>query len=419
LVDFCDMQFPSGFLWGASTASHQVEGGNLWNDWWECEQDGRLPCRSEEACRHYELYASDFDLARGLGHNAHRLSIEWSRIEPVAGEWNEAALQHYADVIEALRSRGIEPVVTLHHFSNPAWFARNGGWTRSDAVSLFARYVERVAARLCGSVRWWLTINEPTVYAKQVFVLGNWPPCRRHGWWRTLLGLRNLCRAHTAAFDILHRHRADALVGFAHSAPYVVPCNPQRRRDRAAAWLRDLALNRLVFLLLGRRPRRVLDYLGVNYYTRQVVRTDLRGGSWLFGTECREPHHETPRSFNLLGWEIFPAGLTGILRRLARHGVPLLVTENGIATLDEAQRTAFLLGHVRALGAALEQGIDVRGYLYWTLYDNFEWREGYAAHFGLAAVDRATQARSPRPAAAAYAAICRANALPRADVTPR
>jgi beta-glucosidase len=170
--------FPVGFLWGAASASHQVEGGNRWNDWWELEESGRLPHRSGDACRHYELYESDFDLARSLGHNAHRMSLEWSRIEPTDGQWNEAALEHYRRVIAAARARGIEPCVTLHHFTSPAWFAREGGWERGDSVARFARYVEYVAARVGRDVRYWLTINEPTVLVKRAYLGGSWPPCR-------------------------------------------------------------------------------------------------------------------------------------------------------------------------------------------------------------------------------------------------
>jgi beta-glucosidase len=405
------MQFPGGFLWGAATASHQVEGNNRWNDWWEAEQNGRLSQPSGDACRHFEMYDADFDLAQSFGHNAHRFSIEWSRIEPVEGQWNDDALQHYADVIDALRRRQIEPVVTLHHFTNPAWLSHLGGWDNAISISRFERYVEFVASRLGSRVRYWLTINEPTVYVKRVFVVGDWPPFQGPSWHRAYHGLRNLCRAHVAAYRVLHRYRPDAMVGFAHSAPYIVPCDPTRRRDRWAAGMRDLALNGLLFRLLGRSPRRVLDFLGVNYYTRQVVRSGSRGAGLIFGTECRESHHDQPRNFNSLGWEIYPPGLTGILRRFSRYGVPLIVTENGISTLDEKLREDFLVDHVRALSAALQEGIDVRGHLYWTLYDNFEWKEGFNAHFGLAAVDRATQQRLPRPAAERFASICRANRI--------
>jgi beta-glucosidase len=167
-------------------------------------------------------------------------------------------------------------------------------------------------------------------------------------------------------------------------------------------------LNRLCFRLLGHPPQRALDFIGVNYYARQIVRSGGKGMGLLLGTDCTEPHHSSARNFSSLGWEIYPEGLTGVLQRLSRYGVPLIVTENGLATTDEEQRVDFVRSHVRALSSALEAGVDVRGYLYWTLFDNFEWAEGYTAHFGLAAVDPQSQQRKPRPAAHILASICRA-----------
>lgn len=406
------MHFPDGFLWGAATAAHQVEGNNSDNDWWECEQDGRLPHRSGAACEHYDRYGADFDLARSLGHNAHRLSLEWSRIEPRPGAWQQPAIDHYREVIAAARARGLEPIVTLHHFSNPAWFTAAGGWTRHDAPALFARYVERVAAALGNSVRYWLTLNEPTVYLKRVCVNGDWPPCRRHTLAECWRVLRNMARAHRAAYALLHAGAPDCQVSFAHSAPWVEPCDRSRWRDRLAAYARDFVLNRLFFRLLGRRPELVLDFIALNYYTRQVVTTHGTPLRKLFGDECRDQHHHgAARRFNSLGWEISPDSLRAVLLRFSRYGRPLLVTENGIATHDESERSEYLRTHLQALARSLHQGIDVRGYLYWTLYDNFEWREGFQAQFGLCSNDLATQQRTPRPAALLYADICRRNAI--------
>lgn len=403
-------RFPPGFLWGAATASHQVEGDNRGNDWWAFEESGRLPHRSGAACEHYRRFREDFDLARSLGHNAHRLSIEWSRIEPRPGEFDAAALDHYTQVMMALRERGIEPIVTLHHFTNPQWFAARGGWARRDSVELFTRYVDRVLGVLGSHVRYWLTINEPTVYVLRSYIVGNWPPCTPNAWvdaWRVL---RNLCRAHTAAYPVIHRYRQDALVGFAHSAPYVTPQNPRRLADRIAARLRDFVLNELCFRLLGANPRRVLDFIGINYYVRQLIRWEPRGVGWLFGKE-RKADGAGLRRFSSLGWEMYPPGLGATLTRFAHYGVPLIVTENGIATGDEALREEFLVAHVRELARALQAGVDVRGYCYWTLMDNFEWSEGFTAQFGLASVDRKTQARTVRPAGERYARLCRENGI--------
>jgi beta-glucosidase len=409
--------FPDGFLWGAATSSHQVEGDNRWNDWWQFEQAGRLPYRSGDACRHYERYEQDFEMARGLGHNAHRFSIEWSRIEPRPGHWDHGALQHYVDVVRALRARGIEPIVTLHHFTNPAWLTELGGWLRKDTVARFADYAKRVAERLAGEVRYWISINEPTVYAKHAFVAGAWPPGMRGSWRQALAVMRNMARAHAAVHTIMHRHREDAMVGFAHSAPLIMACNPQRPLDRSAALMRDAALNHLPFLLLGRSPKRCLDFIGLNYYNRTVVRWAPRGQALLFGEDCVADHHGEPRRFSDMGWEIYPEGLRLTLERFAvAYGVPLMITENGIATGEDELRSWFLLRHLEALGDAIARGVPVLGYLYWSLIDNFEWAEGTAPRFGLAAVDFATQERRVRPFAERYAAVCATNQLqPAAD----
>jgi beta-glucosidase len=392
-----------------------VEGDNRWNDWWQHEQSGRLPHRSGAACRHYELFEQDFDLARRLGHNAHRLSIEWSRIEPREGERAEDALDHYRSVIQALRRRGLEPVVTLHHFTNPAWFSDGGGWLRPDAPRLFARHVEWVGRRLASEVRYWLTVNEPTVLIMQGYVNGAWPPFLRSAWRSATRACRNLARAHVAGYHALHRCRGDCRVGFAHSAPCVEPCNSRSRRDRIAAWLRDLILNRAFFAMISARPRwrrnAPLDFIGVNYYTRTVIRSGGWGPRGLLGHTCHLPHHADQGPLSSIGWEVYPNGLRAVLRRFSTFGLPLLITENGIATDDEELREAFLVEHLGQLAMALAEGIDVTGYLYWSLMDNFEWDHGMAPHFGLAAVDPISQERRPRPAAERLARICREHRL--------
>lgn len=402
--------FPVGFLWGAATASHQVEGGNRWNDWWVLEESGALPFRSGEACAHYQRYAEDFDLARELGHTAHRFSLEWSRIEPEPGRWDRMAIEHYRRVVAALRDRGMEPVVSLHHFTNPRWFADRGGWLRADAPALFTRYVERVAGALDG-VQWWLTVNEPTVYAKNGFVTGEWPPLVHGSWRRAAIVLARMASAHRSAYRALHRLRPGSRVGFAHSLPWIEPCNPERRLDRLAAWGRDLLLNRSFLGLIGGRRR--LDFLGINYYTRTVVRWAPGGLGSIAGRECLEPHHERGPVSDI-GWEVYPRGLGRVLERYARLGISLLVTENGIATTDEALRSRFLREHLVEMAGAVARGVPVVGYLHWTLMDNFEWSLGTRPRFGLLANDFATQTRTPRPAAREFARICRTHRLPEA-----
>jgi beta-glucosidase len=411
-ADSTPRSFPSGFLWGAATSSHQVEGNNRNSDWWEYEHAGRLPHVSGEACRHYELYEQDFDLARSWGHNAHRFSIEWSRIEPFEGKFNHDALEHYRAVIRALKGRGLEPVVTLHHFTNPAWFGHRGGWLRRDSVKFFARYVGYVVRHLGNDVRYWLTLNEPTVYVMQGYINGLWPPCLKNSRAKAVMVFRNLARAHVAAYRELHRVREDAMVGFAHNALLIVPCDVRRKRDRMAAKLRDMILNRAFFYLIGARCRSsrsrapYLDFIGVNYYTRSFVRSSGWELGVLLGRVCDISSHNHYGQMSDIGWEIYPSGLRIVLQRLSPYCVPLFVTENGVATNDETLRCDFIIQHLKALAEALENGIKVIGYLYWSLIDNYEWAMGSDPHFGLAAVNLATQERRARPCVDVFKRVC-------------
>lgn len=396
-------RFPSDFLWGAATSSHQVEGGNKWNDWWEYETKGRLPYASGDACRHYELYEKDFDLACAWGHNAHRFSIEWSRIEPSPGKWNYEAVEHYREVIRALKRRGLEPVITLHHFTNPAWFTRRGGWTRRDSVRLFARYVAYVVEQLGQQIKYWLTLNEPTVYVMQGYLNGVWPPCLKNSRIKAAVVFRNLARSHVVAYQKIHEFSRDAMVGFAHSAPLIIPCKSTRKRDRVTALIRDAILTRAFFFLIGargkssRRTKPCLDFIGINYYTRSIIRSVGWGAGALVGRTCDISSHNHNGPISDMGWEIYPAGLLAVLERFSCYGVPIFITENGIATSDESLRSNFIIEHLKVLAEALGNGIDVIGYFYWTLMDNYEWSAGTDPHFGLAAVDRTTQRRAPRP----------------------
>lgn len=407
--------FPEGFLWGVATSAHQVEGDNELNDWRQGELNGRLP-PSGSACGHWERFREDFDLTSSWHNKAHRFSVEWSRVEPEPGRWSEAALRHYSDVVDALRRRGMEPVLTLHHFTNPTWFVNMGGWLSRDAPALFGRYVARVVEHLGDRVRWWLTVNEPTVWAKHAFVVGDWPPFERGSWIRAGRAIRAMLRGHRVAYDVIHALAPDSQVGLAHSAPFIEPCDRGRARDRAVAWTRDFILNAAPFRMLGagaRSESAALDFIGINYYARTIVRHEWREAGPLFGVECTEDHHHGPRQWNEMGWEVHARGLLAVLRRFSSYGLPLLVTENGLATDDEERRSVVLAEHLSALAAAVEEGIDVRGYFYWTLVDNYEWALGMRPHFGLAALDPVTLDRLPRPTARLFSAVCQQNAVPK------
>lgn len=408
-------KFPDNFLWGAATASHQVEGNNRSNDWWSHEVADELPYKSGQACDHYSRYLEDFDLAKSLGHNAHRLSIEWSRIEPEEGQFDEAEISHYAEVVQSLNDRNLEPLVTLHHFTNPLWFAKRGGWLQKDAVRIFARYVDTISKRL-KNVRYWITVNEPTVYIKNGYGVGCWPPFQKNQFFKASKLMIRFAKAHLAAYETIHENQAHAHVGFAHSAPHIVPCDATSRSDRTVAGVRDFLLNDVLMLLVtsmarwaaGKRP---FDFVGLNYYTRTIVRYQRDGIRRLIGQECLDSHHADLGEDNELGWLVYPPGIYAVAKKFARYGVPIIITENGLATEDDSKRSDFILHHIEQLARAIKEGIDIRGYLHWTLMDNFEWAHGANAHFGLAAIDEITLKRTPRQSASVYASICQSNGI--------
>jgi beta-glucosidase len=423
-------QFPEHFLWGTATAAHQVEGGNHANDWWAWEQvPGHIKNgdSSDPACGHYERFAEDFDLLRSLNQNAHRFSLEWSRIEPAPGEFSSAALGHYRNVLQALRDRGMEPMVTLHHFTNPTWIAEAGGWDAPSTAEYYARFAARVTDELGDLANMWITINEPTVIAYQGYLRGEWPPGKRNLGAATRV-LLNLLRGHWMAYERIKSRHPELQLGLAHHLRVFDPARPFMPQDRAVAaafnrvfnetMLKSLRLGRLVFPLTraGRAsgPRQSQDFIGLNYYTRELVKFNHRYRAELFGQRMLPP--QALRSD--LNWELYPQGLYRTLRSLGREQLPIYVTENGIADGRDAHRPEYLLTHVSAMHRAIKAGSPVRGYFHWTCFDNFEWAEGYSAKFGLIACDPVTQERRPRPSARLYAEICRLNGLPASGEPP-
>jgi beta-glucosidase len=419
------LAFPQGFLWGTSTSAHQVEGGNENNDWSEWEgrpgaiNDGS---RSGAACGWWEGRAEeDLAVAAAEGQNAHRMSLEWSRLEPEPGRWDDAAFARYARLLDEMRRLGLRPMVTLQHVTLPKWLARRGSWTSWDAVDLFARYAAECARRLGGKVDWWVTLNEPAALAGAGYALTYWPP----GLGSSRMARRALAvmlEAHAAAVRALKQVSPVAQVGIVLSAPRLEPAGPSFL-DRAAAWAQDWAFTGatvhslrtgILQLPLSGRRRQVpglrgsVDFLGVNYYGRYAVRFDAGTPGLLFGKHVQEPTIRLGRC----DWgEIAPAGLTRQLLRLSQLGVPLYVTENGVPDPEDVLRPPFLVDHLAAVHDAITQGADVRGYFHWSLLDNFEWAEGWTPRFGLHALDRSTQKRTARRSAGIYAEICRANAV--------
>ncbi|MDD5138244.1 MAG: glycoside hydrolase family 1 protein [Candidatus Omnitrophica bacterium] len=403
------MKFPKDFLWGSALSAYQAEGDNKFSDWWSWEiETGKE--RSGRACRHYEFYEQDFELAGSLNHNAHRLSIEWGRIEPQEGNFSEEGLNHYLGVIASLKKRHIEPIVTLHHFTNPAWLSRRGGWEKKGSVDAYLRYCRFVVRALAGQVHYWVTINEPTVYVSHAYIFGVWPPQARSYLKAKIVG-DNLASAHIRAYRLIHDLYGELSlpgpsVGLAQYTQAFYPCT-QSLKDRLAAGLRDRWFN---FGFLDKLARHhALDFIGMNYYSRQVVELKKWGWSHWAMDVCEKNHH--PAMKNSLGWDIYPEGLSALLLKLKKYNLPVIITENGICTEDDRQRWEYIYRHLEHIHFAIEKGVPVVGYLYWSLLDNFEWDKGFSPKFGLIGIDYDTYERSVRESARKFAAVCKTGVL--------
>ncbi len=384
--------FPAGFVWGVATSAHQIEGQNLNNDWWAFEHDPASGCAevSGDACDSFHRFEEDIELVASLRLSAYRFSLEWSRIEPAEGEWSRAALEHYRRMCAACAERGVEPVVTFHHFTNPRWFAARGGWEAKDAPERFARFVERAAAHLGNDVAMACTINEPNVVAVLGYMRGIYPP-QVSDLARYDAVNRNLARAHRLAAEALRSAPGDFPVGLTLSMDDMVAEEGGERICAAArAMLEDVYFE----------ATEGDDFIGVQAYTR------LR-----FGPDG-ELGPAPGVALTQLGTEYWPAAVEATVRRAAAStGLPVVVTENGIATSDDAQRVAYLTEALEGLSRCLADGVDVRGYFVWSLLDNFEWHLGYRPTLGLVAVDRTTFERRPKASAAWFAEVARRNAV--------
>lgn len=405
--------FPAEFLWGAATAAHQVEGGNTKNDWAEWERSGKVPFPSGNADEAYERYDEDFALAQSMAHNATRLSVEWSRIEPRAGEWDEAEVEHYRQVLQSAKRHGLKVFLTLHHFTSPQWIADQGGWESEQTVVAFDRFTGKIVQALGEYVDYWITINEPNVYALTGYVAGVTPPGKKN---ITLAGkvLANFLKAHARAYHRIHRVYPQAKVSFSHHMRVFEPASAWNPIDHLVAceihsfWnlqiLDSIQEGRIklgipfLFNVDEAFPelKGTLDYIGVNYYTRDLVTLDLSSANKI---------KIVPKSgveTNDLGWEIYPQGIRRVLKSLKKYQLPVIVTENGLADAADSRRKAFLCSHLQEMQKAMHDGLDVRGYLHWSLIDNFEWVSGFEPRFGLVAVDYATQRRTIRPSGLLY-----------------
>jgi beta-glucosidase len=420
------IHFPAGFLWGTATASHQVEGGNTNNNWYQWEtMDGKIKGgqRSGLACNWWGgKWKEDLDRAAEGHQNAHRLSIEWSRVQPSPDRWDEDVLEYYRQIIRGMVDRKLQPMVTLHHFTDPLWVTELNAWETENIVSLFERYVKKVVEALKDYVHIWVTINEPNVYVWGGYMGGGFPPGKND----MNLGLQvlaNMARGHASAYKAIHALQPDARVGFALNYRDLQPARPAFPPDRWMANIQAKIYNEsfagalktgkmdAVFKKINiPEAAGTQDYLGVNYYSGDLVKFDLSAGHEMFGRRSTPPGAEMSETGFIAN---VPQGIFRALRWARQFDVPLMVTENGIEDSDDRLRPQYLVEHLEQVWRAANYNFRVEGYFHWSLVDNFEWERGWTQRFGLWGLDRETQARIRRPSADLFAAICRENGLSR------
>lgn len=406
--------FPKGFLWGTATAAHQIEGGNTASDLWlmEMAKESVFAEPSGDACDHYHRYAQDIALLAGLGFSTYRFSIEWARIEPEEGFFSAAALDHYRRMIAACHAMHVTPMVTFHHFTAPLWFTRDGGWEEKKSIDCFARYCEHASRALGDLIPYACTINEANIPVMLTMMreggrTGGWKrpesfkalahacggEAERFAPFLMCNGhetVRNLIAAHRKSYDVLKAHVKGAVGITLALNDFQAEPGGEAMRDAADQIINGQFLETL----------RGDDFVGVQTYTR--VRINAKGMS--------RPPDGAERT--QMGYEFYPQALDATIRNAARvSGCPVIVTENGIGTEDDTRRIAYTQTALEGVLHALHDGVDVRGYIHWSLLDNYEWLEGYRPKFGLVEVDRTAQARKPKPSAYWLGEIARRNAL--------
>lgn len=405
-----EMKFPKGFLWGAATASYQVEGGIENTDWANAARDGRVP-ECGIACDHYNRFESDFDLAKELGHNAHRFSVEWARIEPEEGKFNEVEIEHYREVLRALRARGLEPFITIWHFTLPLWFSETGGFERKDAPEVFARYCGYVAEKLGDLCTNFSTINEPSVYGSNGWLRGSWPPFKRFALtdlvsitnsgssfedkaqkeFRNLRSyfkvMKTLALSHNAAYKKIKEVCPDSNVNFVHHViVFDSNWNPFNK-------IKALISNQLWSHRFMRRTKGHFDSIGLNYY---------------FYTQYGDKR--TWRKTDM-DWNFAPERIYDALMMLKRYNKPVYVSEAGVADALDNGRAEYITRQVEGTYQAIQDGVDVRSHIYWSLLDNYEWALGFEKRFGLIEIDYKTLERKIRPSAYVYKKIIENNGV--------
>jgi beta-glucosidase len=415
--------FPRGFLWGTATAANQVEGQNT-NSWsrWE-ETPGKImegQC-SGLACDWWGgRWKEDLKRALDTGQNAHRFSIEWSRIQPTADSWDDQALENYVEMVRWMADHQMTPLVTLHHFSDPLWLVDRGGWESEETPALFARFTRRVVDALKDYVNLWVTINEPNVYIMGGWLAGEFPPGKNDMRLAAEV-MVNVLRGHAAAYRVIHELQPHAQVGVATNYRSMVPAHPWSPLDKLPLKFQDQIFNRAFNDALSNGKLNLVlkkvklpevagtqDFIGLNYYTRDIVAFDISKPGQLFGKRCfPEGALVSPTGF----LANVPAGMWDGLRWAHKFDLPILVTENGVEDDKDTLRPRYLVEHLHQVWRAANFCWRVKGYFHWSLVDNFEWERGWTQRFGLWGLDVETQKRIRRKSVDVYESICKANAI--------
>jgi beta-glucosidase len=410
------VQFPKGFLWGTATAAHQVEGNNVNSESWVLEHvPGSMYAEpSGDAIDHYHRYRDDIALLARLGFNSYRFSIEWARIEPEEGQFSVAELEHYRRMLACCHEHGLTPIVTFHHFTSPRWLMRTGGWESADTPDKYARYCERAAKHLSDLIGAACTLNEPNLPAL-LTNMGFFPPAehmRSAPAWVAAAQALGVAPMQLAPMQYVMPEKAFEVIVAAHrkgtaaikSGPGNIPVGMTLALQdiqagpggEAVAHEKRHKINGVYLEAL-----RGDDFVGVQTYSRAR-----------FGPHGLLPPEEGVEGTQM-GYEFWPEALEATIRyAISITGSPVIVTENGLGSPDDTRRIEYIRRALRGVANCLRDGLDVRGYLYWSAFDNFEWNMGYRPTFGLIAVDRSTQQRSPKPSAQFLGEIAKANAIP-------
>jgi beta-glucosidase len=395
-------QFPKDFLWGTATAAHQVEGNNRHSDWWNWEVNNDNIPNSDIACDHYNLFKKDFDLIKDVLHNnAHRLSIEWARIEPSEGILDEKAISHYKEVFSELKKRGIKIMLTLDHFTHPLWFMKKGGWERRENIKYFKRFADLVIKEYRDDIDYWCIINEANVYSACSYIKGFWTPQKKN-FFTALKVYRNLARAHKIIYKLIHKEIPNSIVGSAINMTYFKGSN---FFERILARIGEFIVNDS-FIYLSKYH----DFIGINsYFFKPAKFSDL---PLIKRFKRKQARSIVEGQKSDLGWVIYPQGIYhSCIKTWKKFGKPIIITENGIADRNDSLRPKYLLDNLNWVLAAIKEGADVRGYFHWSLMDNVEWTFGKHIRFGLFETDYETMKRIPRKSALLYGYICQNNSL--------